>query len=512
MKIAINVSWMTPGKAGGMEWYVRALVDELAVIDESNEYVLITSPLNDHTFSVASNKWKKLQYFGEETNPVSYRRLPTPHGNHNPPHLDQMLRAEGVGLLFCPLLYALPAIEDIPTVVTIPDLQHEALPELFDDFELASRNVGFPDTVARATAILGISEHVASEVQRCYGVTEEKVIATPLGLSPDFETDAALVEMYEQSARVRYRLEGRYVLFPGNAWPHKNHVRLLEAFEQVVEKVPDLKLVLTGADAVASLIPTRLRASVDHLGYVSREEIIGLTAGASALVFPSRFEGFGLPLLEAMAVSTPILCSDIPTLREVGGDVPQYFDPESTSSIADAIVEFFESDENETRQRQLMAAQLEKFNYRATALKTLEVFGEIERGQRKRPDSISRPNRPLDGRSELNDGHARWRIQAPGLTSVEAEMVAVSHISDGRSRLPSVVAVSVDGVVIGEQRLEAGGTSRTFQAEVPTWLASSSFHELELHDVSHPYAKEASAIRIVRLVVCESPDLEMRLV
>lgn len=512
MKIAVNVSWMAPGKAGGMEWYVRALIDELAMIDDKNNYLLITSHLNDHTFEVDSPRWEKLAYFGDETNPVSYRRLPSPHPDHSPPHLDQMLRSARVDLLFSPLMYGLPVMNDIPTVVTIPDLQHKGLPELFVDFELGSRNVGFPDSVHRATAVLGISNHVAQEIRRTYDVEEERVVATPLGLSPDFVSDPDIIANYTQGAHAQYRIEGRYVLFPGNAWPHKNHVRLIEAFEQVCQQVPDLKLILTGEHAVGSLIPPRLRRHVDHLGYVSREEIIGLMAGAEALVFPSRFEGFGLPLLEAMAVNTPILCSELPTLREVGGDVPAYFDPDSVESIAKTIIDFSASDSEATRQRSLMATQVAKFTYRSTAETTLRVFNEIESGARAMPELPARPNRPLDGRSELVDGVARWSIDAPELTHVELTLVAAPHVADGRSRLPSIVALNVNGVLVGEQRVEAGGSSHTVNAEVPSWLARNQLQEIELQDISHPQAKEASAVRVGRLVAVDATDGDMRLI
>ena len=512
MKIAVNVSWMTPGRAGGMEWYVRAVIEELAQIDTKNDYLLITSDLNDDTFEPPSARWSKLRYLGGETDPVSYRRMPAPHPAHSPPHLDQMLRAAGVDLLFCPLLYSLPQVHDIPTVVTIPDLQHRGLPELFDSFELGSRNVGFPESINAATAVLGISDHVASEIRREYGVKSNKVVSTPLGLSSEFTTDADLVRQYKNSALAEYSIEGRYLFFPGNAWPHKNHAGLIAAFEKVLETTPDVNLVLTGSDAVAALVPPRLSSSIQHLGYVSREELIGLTSGAEALVFPSLFEGFGLPLLEAMAVQTPILCSDLPTLREVGGDIPSYFDPESLSSIAGSISDFLASPEEAERQLATMPAQLKKFSYRNTAIRTLEVFNEIESGARVAPEPRVRPNRPLDGNSNLSDGLARWRVHAGDATDVEVELVAAAHTPDGRSRIPTRVAISVDGVVVGELTLEPGGISRTVKAPVPAWLNTGDMIEVELQDISHPHAAYSSVVRVARLLVRDAFHGEMRLI
>ena len=512
MRIAINVAWMAPGKAGGMEWYVRALIDELASIDDRNDYVLVTSHLNDNTFELPGPRWEKLPYFGDDVSPAAYRRLIPPHPSHSPPYLGQMLRGAQVDLLFCPLMYALPLGTGLPVVVTIPDLQHKALPTLFDDFELGSRNLGFPDTIRRATAVLGISEHVASEIQAAYDIEADRVVATPLGLSPDFVTDTEVLASYSASARAQYRVEGDYLFFPGNAWPHKNHARLLEAFERVLVEAPEVRLVLTGENAVGALIPPRLRGSVDHLGYVSREELIGLMAGAAALVFPSRFEGFGLPLLEAMAVGTPILCSDLPTLHEVGGDVPEYFDGDSTDSIANTIIGFLRTPDAAARQQALMAQQVAKFSYRSTAEKTLAVFDDIASGRRTAPQELATPNVVLGGNSELTEGYARWTLDAPRLASIDLEVFAVAYTPDGRPRLPSIVALSVNGVVVSEVRVESGGSSRHVVAKVPDWLELDQLQQIELHDISDPRARESSEVRIARLVAFDESDGEMRVI
>lgn len=510
MKIAVNVSWMMPGQAGGMEWYVRALLDELAVLDSKNDYLLITAPMNDSTFTVLPEKWERLVYQGGETNPMAYRSTPPAHHAHTPPHLDQMLLQEGIDLLFCPLMYALPMNVDIPTVVTIPDLQHEALPELFDSFELGSRNIGFPAAAATATAILGISEHVTQEVRKAFDIEPERVVATPLGLNPDFVTTDAVLDFYRESVRAKYRLERDFLFFPGNAWPHKNHVRLIEAFEEVLVDHPDLQLVFTGSAAIESFIPARLHEQVVHLGYVSREHLIGLMAEAAALAFPSRFEGFGLPLLEAMSVETPIVCSDIPTLREVGGDVPGYFDPDDSTSIRDAIIRVVTDPNERSRQRAAMADRLKRFDYKVTAAKTLEVFEDIAAGRRRRPTPDSAPVRPLDGNRCMYDGHASWKLKSPKLESLELEAVAVAHNPDGRSYPPRRIAVAVDGVVIGEVRLEVGGSSRDIEATVPSWLPERSQHVVSLHDLSSEAAAAVSGVRIASLDVHDGLYGEVR--
>lgn len=500
MKIAINVSWMMPGRAGGMEWYVRALIQQLGVLDKKNSYLVITSPMNDQSFASLPSSWERLVYRGEETNPISFRRTPPPHHSHRPPHLDQMLRQEGVDLLFCPLMYALPSVSDIPTVVTIPDLQHEALPELFDGFEIGSRNLGFPAVAKEATAVLGISDHVANEVRRAFPISPERVFATPLGLTPDFELSDDVVGFYRESVRAQFRIDEPFLFFPGNAWPHKNHAGLIEGFEAALEEQPSLRLVFTGSRDVGELIPARLRRRIRHLGYVSRESLIGLTAEAAALVFPSRFEGFGLPLLEAMAVGTAIACSDLPTLREVGGDVPLYFDPEDTASIARALLQISSSPAESERQRSIAAEQLAKFDYAETARRTLEVFEKIRSGELVPPSGV-RAHRPLDGNQVMYDGQARWTLTSPELRTVNVEAVAIANAPDGRSHHPRRLAVAVDNVMVGELRLETGGTSRSLEAHVPDWLTGQEIHELSLYDLSSETAMNTSMLRIASLSV-----------
>src|SRR5215213_8016876 len=130
--------------------------------------------------------------------------------------------------------------------------------------------------------------------------------------------------------RYLYGASAPFLLYPASPWPHKNHARLLEAFTLVRRERPELRLVLTGSGH--GVLPD----GVESVGYVTQDELASLYRRASALVFPSLYEGFGQPPLEAMACGCPVACSDLPPLREVCGDAAVYFDPEDPEAIAAA--------------------------------------------------------------------------------------------------------------------------------------------------------------------------------
>ena len=135
------------------------------------------------------------------------------------------------------------------------------------------------------------------------------------------------------------REPGSYILYPANFWPHKNHEKLLAAFALLRKGHPELRLVLTGDDSLASQALredlARMAPAVGVTGYVDDDELDRLMTGANCLVFPSLFEGFAIPVVEAMARGIPVACSRAASLPEVGGELACYFDPRDANSIAE---------------------------------------------------------------------------------------------------------------------------------------------------------------------------------
>jgi glycosyltransferase involved in cell wall biosynthesis len=209
--------------------------------------------------------------------------------------------------------------------VTLLDIQHHELPEMFSAAERRFRGWAYDDAARKADLVLTISEHARGGIVERLGIGPEKVEAIPLGV------DHAIFNPHGPSSD---GLPERYVVYPANMWPHKNHERLLEGFAQLGD--PELWLVLTGQTyGRDALLGGRER--VLHLGHVPSADLAALYRGARALVFPSLFEGFGLPPLEAMACGAPVASSAVGALGEVVGDAALTFNPRDPEAIAGAL-------------------------------------------------------------------------------------------------------------------------------------------------------------------------------
>jgi glycosyltransferase involved in cell wall biosynthesis len=213
----------------------------------------------------------------------------------------------------------IPRVTTPPAVTTVLDLQHEFLPRFFSRAERAYRRAVYGWSIRKSRLVVTISEHAARAVIERYGLPEDRVRAIHLGLDHDVFTPA-------DAAREHF------LVYPARAWPHKNHERLFEAFAELRRRHPDLELVLTAYEGPA---PTGVRS----LGHVSRDELVRLYRSAAGLVFPSLYEGFGQPPLEAMACGCPVASSNAAALPEVCGDAARLFDPTSVEEIVAATEE-----------------------------------------------------------------------------------------------------------------------------------------------------------------------------
>ena len=245
---------------------------------------------------------------------------------------EEARHAERIGsdwMLF-PFPHAEDAYETAPAVrkaCVVHDLQHLAFPEFFPAPHRWERDLALSRAAQHADWLFTISDFTRSDLTRYYPEAGPKTIVVSSG--------AAL------PAKAPPREPGSYILYPANFWPHKNHERLLEAFALLAKDHSELRLILTGDDSIAPKILRSLLAkaapAVSVTGYVNDEELDRLMTGANCLVFPSLFEGFGIPVVEAMARGIPVACGHTTSLPEVGGDLACYFDPCDPASIADAV-------------------------------------------------------------------------------------------------------------------------------------------------------------------------------
>lgn len=252
-------------------------------------------------------------------------------------YADQILAyGDQFDFYFCPLNGLEPPLLDRPTMATIADVQEQFFPQNFTEQQLADRAAVFPKTARAATTLLTISEFSRQSICRAFDVPEEKVRAVPLA------PNRGLLEAKPDWPHHLAPLPERFLFYPASLYPHKNHELLLSAFKRYIESGARCSLILTGhpaspgVDIEARIAAFELQHHVRWLGHVSSGALGCLYSNAEALVFTSQFEGFGMPLVEAMHFGCPIVAVDSTCIAEVVGDAAMLVPPDE-HLLCDAI-------------------------------------------------------------------------------------------------------------------------------------------------------------------------------
>ncbi len=300
--------------------------------------------------------------------------------------LPGMIRSEPVSLAHFPF-YTMPLFLDCPSVITIHDITFSLHPEWFPWKARISFAALAPWSARRADHVLTVSECTRRDLARRYGLHSSRVTVVPLAADPAFSPRTP-AEAGQVASRLG--LTPPYLLHLGSLHPRRNIERLLDAFAELAGGRPEVQLVLAGRveapwTTMDPMIAERaLEGRVVHLGYVREEDLPALVSGAAALVYPSLYEGFGLPVLEAMACGIPVITSNVSALPEVAGDAALLVDPRSREAIAAAMRSIL--DEPRLRER-LIEAGLRRasgFSWRRTAEGTLAAYRAV----------LARPGQP----------------------------------------------------------------------------------------------------------------------
>ncbi|MDB5054931.1 MAG: hypothetical protein JWM44_2981 [Bacilli bacterium] len=359
MRVAIDVVPIRiTGEIGGAFLLVVELIKGLARFSKEDKYFLLTAEWNHQYF-------EQFEQYGIEricvhsaiklTKPIKYdliskikRKLYKKIKGISKRILKKIdyskysiLRANSIDVLFCPMSAINYSEPGIPTLSLIHDIQHEYYPQFFSNEEIAVRQTFYNGICNQADYVVCVSKFTQQTLveKLNYPVEKSGVIYNSI---QDRLNDINSVQKNEILEKFGLK-EKRYIYYPANYWPHKNHRILLVAMSILIKKYPelDLYLCLTGSllkqDAAFDemLLQMNLKDRVHHLGYVTDQEVSGLMAGTSLLVFPSLFEGFGIPVAEAMSLGIPVICSNNTSLPEVGGDAVLYFDPRKPEEIAE---------------------------------------------------------------------------------------------------------------------------------------------------------------------------------
>ena len=304
---------LVPGVVGGSETYARELVRALDRVGEHEYRVFVPSIVDD----IEGQQVRS--YRAGRSMPGRMRAMA--EASVRPGPIRSELRLDELDAVHFPLTVMLPRVAEPPAAVSLLDIQHLFHPEFFSRAERLYRRLAYGRSLGDARTVIAISRHVKESLVERMGLDADRIEVIHLGL--DHEVFRPGEERREP-----------FLLYPANPWPHKNHERLFEAFTRLRRERSELRLVLTGT-GLERLSPP---AGVEVRGRVPREQLASMYRRASALVFPSLYEGFGQPPLEAMASGCPVACSTAGALPEVCGSAARYFDPLSVDEMVEAVL------------------------------------------------------------------------------------------------------------------------------------------------------------------------------
>jgi glycosyltransferase involved in cell wall biosynthesis len=345
VRVVIDGHMIGSGETGN-EAYVSNLVRGLAAVDSHNHYTLLTTAP------------ALCQSLINEQNNFSLRQVSANPFFRIPWQIPQQLRRNPADLLH--VSYVAPPLAPCPTVVSVHDIIYTLMPEAFSPRDRLILSSLVPFSMRRAAKVLTLSESSRQDILARYKLAPDKVVAIHLAPAEHFgPAPAADVERTRQ----KYDTSQSFILAVGNLQKRKNLVRLIEAFVQAKQKHKLLhKLVLVGQQ---------------HWGY---QGMPALYSAADLFVYPSLYEGFGLPILEAMACGTPVVTSNTSSLPEIAGQAALMVDPYDTQAIAEAI-SIVLLDQN--LRRTLCAKgseQASRFSWTETAKRTLCVYQDVVGG------------------------------------------------------------------------------------------------------------------------------------
>jgi glycosyltransferase involved in cell wall biosynthesis len=377
MIIGIDASRVNKKERSGVEWYSYHLLKQLFKLDDKNSYFLYTlNPLTDDLKPLPKN-------FKEKVLPWLFKRFWTQG------RLSWEIFLNKPDILLVPA-YIFPLFLGKKNVIVWMDLGHRHFPECYTKGQLKLIEYGLKRAAKVADKIITISEFSKQELINYYNIEPSRIVVIYLGYEE--KVFYPRKELDIQSIKSKYQLKNSYLLFVGRLTKRKNLENLVEAYNIVRQNYHQkIDLALVGGQdfgyqsILDKINQSPYQASIKVLGYVLEEDLPALFSGASCLVHPSLFEGFGMTILEAMACGCPVVCSNVGSLAEIGQDAVLYFDPQNPKEIAQKILSVLSdgsvcsgSREFTPRLREELIQKglkrVENFSWEKCTQETLEVF------------------------------------------------------------------------------------------------------------------------------------------
>jgi len=361
MRIGVDARFLVTERTG-VETYFQEILERLILLGGAEEYLLygtrgILPPLPE-------GRWQS----ADDRRGLRVWRRPAPRPE------------DRLDLFYSPVT-AFPLTGAPRRVVTVHDLSWHHVPESYSALDRFRQRRWVSLAVRLADRIVAVSETTRGDLSALFPEAARKTAVIPPGVEDRFFAEWGRRE--EQRVRDRYSLDGRYLLTLGSFHPRKNLVNLVEAYDRFRSRNPGRILLLIagrgGKDSgrlLSRIVRSPFRREILLSGYVPREDLPALYAGADLLVFPSLYEGFGIPALEAMAVGTPVVTSDLPVFEEVCGAAALRFDPEDPDSIARGIALSLQEEPARAERIRLGAERARSFRWENSARRLRDLFRE----------------------------------------------------------------------------------------------------------------------------------------
>lgn len=365
MKIAIDIR-AAGGEKAGKGWYTFNIVQSLLQIDSQNSYILYSkekTPGFDH-FKNANVRIFKT--------PGSLWHLRVAHD----------ITKEKADIFFAPSSYIIPSIlpKSIKTILTVHDLVAFLYPNSHNKKATIIEKLLLKRALKKAAHVCAVSENTKNDILTRFNYNAKKIDVVYCAASEEYR---GISRENLQKFITQTNLPANFFLAVGTLEPRKNYLNLIKAFKEVSDRFPDYYLIVVGQkgwnyEEIYELIKTNyLNKKVHFLGYLSGKSLLNLYNLARALVFPSFYEGFGIPPLEAMKCGCPVIASHTSSMPEVVGESALLVNPESPTQIADAMIKLIKDPELADQLREKGLRQAEKFSWEKSAKKLLKIFTKI---------------------------------------------------------------------------------------------------------------------------------------
>lgn len=396
MKIGISLFTLNPDYIGGTSVYAKALLNNVLRLANQHEYYILVSPKNrPYIQNFANNinytngpnaNFISINYsktfparvtrFIDRNLPIYLREKVI---NQEAKRIKNKIDALELDIVHFPLTTMYPLKLATPTVLNPHDIQHEHYPEYFSKKALMSRRQTYIPSCKKARAIIVASRFVKDDLIRHYEITPEKIHVVTLAPDKIFEQEISVKE--KSQIKQSLDLPDRFIYYPAQIWPHKNHINLVRGLV-IIRKTKNelIPLVLSGSkmngfkQLEVEVEKQGLRNQVHYLGKVDFKKLPAIYSLADFIVFPSLFEASSFPIMEAFTVGTPVVASNIPPFLELAQNSALFFNPKDPEDIADKIYKVWSDQELRKELAVKATNRAKQFNWIETVEKIIKVY------------------------------------------------------------------------------------------------------------------------------------------